>query len=491
MTGAEKKTGVVLRNTLFLVGSQALGVPLSVALNAVMGRYLGAGDFGYFYLASTLIGFGFLFVEWGHGGVMAAAIARDRGQAGVMLGSTLLWRSLASVAVGIVLMLVAEILRYPPAFRSVLFLAIVAAIIGSFRSAYQDAARGFERLDVGAYAQLGGQLLNVFILVPVMMLGGRIRAVQIAAIVIAAFIALGVYRAWRSIASVPVRNDRATHRVLFSQGSSFLLFGFVMALQPNVDAIFLSKLSSAEVLGWQAAAQRLQGIVIMPAAALGSALYPTLSRLYAENRAEYQQTATQSLQGTALLAIPAALCCALYRGAGVRLFGRDSFQQVEQNLLVLSSVVFLLYFSMPIGTAILAAGRHRAFAIVQSLCIVSSVALDPLLIPWFQQRFNNGGLGVCVANVVSECAVILVSLKLLPSGILSFSLLKSLGKGLLSGAVMAGVAFALGSFNPYLAAPISLVAYFGCLWLIGGIEPSHMEAIKGVVLRKIARRSQP
>src|SRR6187549_2688087 len=98
---APKKSGAVLRNTLILVGGQLAGVPLSILLSATMGRYLGAADFGYIYLAGTLTGFGFLLVEWGHGGVMAAAIARDRSRAGSLLGTTLLWRTLATVVVSL------------------------------------------------------------------------------------------------------------------------------------------------------------------------------------------------------------------------------------------------------------------------------------------------------------------------------------------------------------------------------------------------------
>ena len=67
-TEAPKKSGAVLRNTLILVGGQLAGVPLSILLSATMGRYLGAEDFGYIYLAGTLTSFGFLLVESGQNG---------------------------------------------------------------------------------------------------------------------------------------------------------------------------------------------------------------------------------------------------------------------------------------------------------------------------------------------------------------------------------------------------------------------------------------
>jgi O-antigen/teichoic acid export membrane protein len=491
MEGTTKKQGPVLRNTLILVGGQIAGVPLSILMSVVMGRYLGAEDFGYIYLAGTLTGFGFLFVEWGHGGVIAAAVARDRSQAGRMLGSSLLWRSTLTIFVAAALSLISLALGYAPEFRIVLLLVALQCFLNAVRTACQDVARGFERLELSAYAQFGAQLLAVLLVIPTLLLGGKLLPVVIAQVAAAAIVAIGVWFAMRTVARLHVASDRATHKTLFSQGASFLVFGIVMALQPNIDAVFLSKLASAEVLGWQAAAQRLMGLINMPATQLGSALYPTLSRLYVEDREEYNSTVTRALQGTSLLAIPAAVCCALYRSVGVQLFGDQSFKPVEQNLLVLSSLVFLLYFSMPLSAAVLAAGRQRPFAAVQSLCLVVSLVLDPLLIPWFQSRYQNGGLGVCVAGVVSEIVVLAGGAALLPRGTVGRPLLTSVGKALLAGVVMTGVGVALGALTPYVAAPIALAAYFGTLWLIGGIAPEQIAAVRGLISRKLGRRSAP
>ncbi len=484
-----RKPGAVLRNTLILVGGQLLGVPLSIVMSAAMGRYLGATDFGYLYLTGSLTGFGFLLVEWGHGGVIAAAVARDHACAGRMLGTTLLWRALATIVVAAGLSVLSLILGYTREFQVLLLIVVAQQCLTTLRNAGQDLARGFERLDVSAYAQFGFQLLAVLLVIPTLLLGGKLKAVLFAQLAVAAIVAAIVYRALRSINRQAIRFDRPAFNELFTQGASFMLFGFVMALQPNIDAIFLSKLTSAKELGWQAAAQRLMGLINMPASALGAALYPTLARLYTENREEYKSTVTRALQGTGLLAIPATLGCAIYREVGVQLYGDHSFKPIEQNLLVLSSLVFLLYFSMPVTVSILAAGRHRPFAIVQSLCIVSSAVLDPLLIPWFQKRYDNGGLGVCVAGAVSEIAVLIGAMFLIPKGVVNLKLAKSVAKGIVSGGAMAGAAYLLRGLSPYIAAPIAVAAYFGCLWLIGGVEPEHVEAVKGIIARKMRRRA--
>src|SRR5205809_6047469 len=86
---APRKPGSVLRNTLILVGAQVLGIPLSIFLNAVMGRRLGPSDFGFWNLATNLCGFAFMFVEWGHNGVLPREVARDTQRSGALLGTSI------------------------------------------------------------------------------------------------------------------------------------------------------------------------------------------------------------------------------------------------------------------------------------------------------------------------------------------------------------------------------------------------------------------
>ena len=475
----------VFRNALILVGAQLAGTPLSILVNAMMGRYLGAEAFGYVFLASTLTRLGFLFVEWGHNGVLPAGIARDRSVAGELLGTSLAWRLLVAITVCSLLALGSWLLGYGAAFQIVLALVSLQSLVGTLMAACQDATRGFERTDVAAAGQLGQQLLVAVIVIPLLLLGGRLTATLIGQLAAMLFVAALVAAATRRIGVRGLSVSRRALSELFKNGSYFLSFGIAMALQANVDVILLSKLTSAEVVGWQAAAQRLAGVLLIPASALVSALYPTLSRLYVDDRAAYAETLRRALRGTVLLAVPAAVGCGLYREVGVRLFSEKSFGPAEQNLLVFALLLPLVYVSMPIGTALLAAGRQRAWATLQLVCVLVSVSLDPLLIPWFQRRFQNGGLGVCVAGVISEVFMVGVGLSMTEKGVINRSLAAAAAKAILAGAVMVGAGLALqGRMTQFLAAPIVLCLYLAVLWLIRGI--SHDEI--GIVRNAVARR---
>src|SRR6267142_1226187 len=90
--------GLVARNTLALVFSQFVTTPVSIVVNAILARSLGAADFGIIYLANTSLLVAFLFVEWGGQFTLVGEVARDRSQAGELFGAAVVQRlALAAV----------------------------------------------------------------------------------------------------------------------------------------------------------------------------------------------------------------------------------------------------------------------------------------------------------------------------------------------------------------------------------------------------------
>jgi O-antigen/teichoic acid export membrane protein len=480
---------LVLRNAALLFIAQVITTPFAVLVNAVMGRYIGPAEFGRLYLAQTFCGFGFLAVEWGQALTLPGMIAKDRARAGELLATAAVWRLTAAVVVSVVLAFVATTLGHDTSVTTLLLLVALGATIATLSSACQETIRGFERTDVMAYAQVGGQLLAGTAAIVTLVIGGGLPAVLVVQAACAAIVLIPVARATRSVGVAGYSVRLQTLKELVYGGTPFVLFGLAMALQPNIDALFMAKLVPDEVVGWHAAARRLTGVLVFPANAIIAALYPTLCRLHAENHDEYLRTASSAIRTTTILAVPLALGCFLYPDIGVRIFSRDSFGAAEDNLRILAGFLFLVYFSMPLGCALLAGGKQRAWSTVQVACIAFSVTLDPLLIPWFQERAGNGGLGVCVATLVSELFMVGLGVWLSPRGLFDRKLLRQLGLALAAGGVMFGIARLLGGLTVFVAAPLAMTAYVLCLWFIGGLDKDQIAAFRGIFARKLARRS--
>jgi len=480
-----------MRNAMFLVVAQVVGMPLSMLVNAIMARYLGPKDFGYVYLAGTFVAFGFRLLEWGQPGTLPAMVARDRSRAGEILGSGVLSRALLGTLVLAAVVALSVCLGYGAEFLVALVLVFASSVASSFTYACLDTVRGFERTDVTASTVFGQQALIALFVVPTLMSGAGLRGALTAQLVASVVVALVIFRALRSVGVGALSVRRETIRALFAEGAPFLVLSLVNVLQPNLDALLLSKLGSAEAVGWHAAARKLVGALVFPVDALTAALYPTLCRLHREDFMAYRQAVASALRTATIVVVPVALGSALYADVGIRIFSARTFGPAEDNLRVLALFVLLLYFSMTLGAALAAAGRQRAWAVGQSACIAISAIVDPVLVPWFQRRTGNGGLGVCVSTVMSEVLMVAIGFFLAPRGLMDKRLLKQLSIALLAGLAMAIVALLLArcGMSPFFAAPIAALVYVVSLWGCGGLGAEQIEMLRGVVARKMVRRA--
>jgi O-antigen/teichoic acid export membrane protein len=476
---------VVARNALYLAVSQVMTMPLSVLMNAVTFRYLGADVFGYIYLAATLGGFGFLAVEWGHNNAMLRLIARDRSVAGTILGTTIVSRASLMIVVYPVLALAGYLIKPGAAIQWAILLTFLSLGLASSVGAIKGTIQAFERADIPSYAHVGEKLLIALITIPVLLLGGAMRGVLLAQIVAGTVVLVAISRTLRPFGIRRLSFEKGALRALMVEGTPFVSAGLAMTLQPVVDAAFLSRLSPDEVIGWYAAARRLFGVLLFPAAAITGALYPTLCRLHATDVPGFRRMTSKAIHSITILVVPLAFGCGLFPEIGDVIFGEKFRGAVDLDVRLLSGYLFLLYFSMPLGTCILAAGKQRGWAIAQWLCVGVSLGLDPLLIPWFQRHTGNGGLGPCVAAIVSEAFVVGYGLLAAPRGIFDRPFFRSFVLALVAAGGMVVVARVMRTITPVVVAPIAVVAYVGVLWAIGGIDKTTLGSLQAMFRSKL------
>ncbi|MDB4973298.1 MAG: Membrane protein [Myxococcaceae bacterium] len=476
---------------MYLGIAEVVSMPMSILLNAMIGRYMGPAEVGHIYLATTIAGLAFLLVSWGHSGSMPAAVVADTASAGQYLGSSLAWRAVTSVLAYATVALGCRLLGFTGPQQWAIGLVFLASTFGTMLAACQDAIRGFERTDIAAYARVGVQFASTFLVLPVLVLGGGMRfALSMQALAVL-LVLIAVQRVLGRVGIGKLGWDWPRLKKLVVQGTPFALFGLALVLQPNVDAFYLAKLTSSEVVGWYSVSRKLLGVLVVPATALIGALYPTLCRLFVTDQAGFQRTTRDSIATVSLLVVPMVLGCALYPDVGVSIFGRAAFQPAEDDLRFSSPYLFLLYFSMPVGCALVAAGRQKLWTAIQLGSVVSNAVLDPFLIRYFQDRHGNGGLGLCVAGAVSEALLVAAGLAIMPRGVFDRGLAKTLSLAVLSGGAMAATAFALRALLPPLvAAPISGLAYGAVLYMSGAISPEQLGALTGLVQRRL-RRNKP
>jgi len=164
----------------------------------------------------------------------------------------------------------------------------------------------------------------------------------------------------------------------------------------------------------------------------------------------------------------------------VMLYSRSQFLPAEDNLRIQAMFLALVYLSMPLGISIMAAGRQGIWSLVQCCCVASSLVLDPILISVFQRWTGNGGLGVCVAGIISEMAVLTCAWYLVPKGVFD-RVPRLLSVATLAGGAMVAVALIARPLTAFGAAPLALTAYAAALWILGGVEKQQISAMRSML----------
>lgn len=461
---------IVGRSMLALIGSQVVTTPVSMVVQALIARQLGAGPFGAIYFATATLGVWYLFVEWGGHAQVAAEVARDRRAGGRLFASGMLLRMLFVALVLIAIPPFARFMGYDDTVRLALSLLSVKLALQGLGALCLAVVRGFEKVHWQAGSTIFGNLLEAALVVLALWRGGGLHDVLMAQVV-ATGVTLAVQvgmvgrlqlGAWRP--------DWLTAWTILRGGFSFLMLDIVVRLQPFVDATFLSQLAPAEALGWHGAASRIVGVLVFPALTLNFALYPTLARLWTSDRPTYNSLVRLGLRTVALVGVLAGTGTALFGPWAVSwIYGNDDYAPAGVTLSVMSVFIVLVYASIILGPAIAAAGRQWRWCAAQSLCLVVSALLDPVLIPWAQRVYGNGSLGVGIAVGVAEVAMVTFGMLILPHGILNRALGRTVLRCGLAAAGAALVTLPLLTV-PLMAVVATVVVYVGLLRVQGELD---------------------
>ena len=456
---------------LALVFSQLITTPVSMAVQALVARRLGAETFGAIYFATTALGVWYLLVEWGGHSQVAAEVARDRRVGARVFASGMLLRLLLAVAVLAVVPWFGRRMGYDDAVRLALSMVSMKLALQGLGALCLAVVRGCEKVHWQAGSAVFGNLTEAALVTFVLLGGGNLREVLTAQVVAAAItlaVQIGMVARLRLGAWRP---DKSTAWSILRGGFAFLILDLVLRLQPFVDATFLERLAPAETLGWHSAASRISGVLIFPALTLNFALYPTLARLWSTDRPGYVSLVRLGLRTVTIFGMLAGTGTALFaRWAVGWIYGNAEYAPAGASLSIMSVFIVLVYGSIVLGPSIAAAGRQWSWCAAQSLCLVVSALLDPMLIPWAQRVYGNGSLGVSIAVGVAEVAMVGLGLFILPEGVLNRALGRTLARCVTAAGVSALVGLLFFSV-PVVAIPATALTYFLVLRFLGELDP--------------------
>jgi hypothetical protein len=118
--------------------------------------------------------------------------------------------------------------------------------------------------------------------------------------------------------------------------------------------------------------------------------------------------------------------------------------------------------------------------------VVVGTTLDFLLIPLFQQRFGNGGIGVVVAFALSEFVVFAGAMIVLRGGILELSTALNAARALAAAGATVLLFQLLPPILPFVGVPLCVVVFTAASVALGLVDGRDLNLLRTLVRQRTA-----
>lgn len=232
----------------------------------------------------------------------------------------------------------------------------------------------------------------------------------------------------------------------------------------NFDSVLLGFMSGSDSVGWYGAAYKPVTVVLAMPVTYFLGLFPTLSRIYAENEEAFRRTVARSLQLTSIFSLPIGIGGTfLARPIIDTLFG-SAYANSVLPLQILSWSAALVILRGTFRQALNAAGRQDLDLRCASASIFLNVSLNLVLIPRY------GVVGAAVTTVVTEVLWLTLASTCFNQRVSRVNVFTFLWQPAIAASAMAAYFMLAPPAFWIVRALMAGVVYFGTLLLIGERE---------------------
>lgn len=464
-----------------LAGGQLASWAFGVLWLVFVPRTLGPTAMGEFVIAISVSSLFGVIVNQGAAPFVTREIARDNDRAPVLVGATIAMRLLTTVPACVLLVLVLPFMRFGTEQTLLIWLASALVVTAAVSGALETAFASLERMEYLAYSSLVGNGLVSLLGITLVLLGGGVVPLLILDLGLTILVLALNLRWSRGVFTIAWRGAVRLAPYVFRAGLSYWIGGLFFTAYLCIDAVILSKLAPAEVVGWYGMPVQAFTSVLMVATVLSTAWFPRLAAAHKRGSGDLQQTARPAVEATVVLSLPIAAGIALVASPVITWLYGPGFLGSIPVLILLGFCVVPTYLNIIAFTVFQAEGRQVTWFKVIAAATAVNIGLNLVLIPHFQAG-GNGAIGAAVSLLVTEVVQAACALAMLPW------LLRA---PLASRLLRAGLATGFMSLVVVAASPVGVIAQvtagivsFGlCGALLRLAGPAEIAELRGLGAR--------
>lgn len=473
---SERLASRTLRNSVLVVGARALAKIGIFIVVALLLRYLSPDQYGRFaamVVYVTLIG---VVADLGLQTVFIRDASRDRDLFTRYLSNLLASRLLLSIAALVVLAIVLRLLS--PSLFPYTIAGFVLLLTTSYSSLLRAVFYIRGRLTYEALAIIAEAAIVLVLTVYAIQRHATWDAflwVYSASYLFTSLLAFGVLR-WQWRVPIGLSFEPALLRTLLAAGIPLALGFTITAIYAQVDIVLLQVIKGFQMVGWYSAANRyIDAVAWIPQSAMG-AVFPALSMVAVGRGRQLAFAYQKSYKMLAVIGLPLSVGIGVLASPLIRLLAPDGhFDQSIPALQVLAPSVLLLFVNNAFIYTLTAINRQLDFTRLSLVTLAVNLVLNLALIPAF------GFLGAAAASTLTELALFLGGWWLLRQQHLPLPVITSIGRVVISAALMAVVLYLIRSWPLPLAVVVGALIYVAGLLVLRAIDAEEWSIMRSSV----------
>lgn len=447
------------RKIAYNVGFSSLSKVASTLLALVsiglITRYLGPEGFGEY---TTTLAFFALFMalaDFGLNTVSTREISRKNADEVYIMGNVFTLRLILSFALVLFVPLLIFFLPYTSSHKIAILLSLVAFFFSSSYTILNGIFQKNLAMDRVALTEFVGKIIQVGMIYMMIQMDLGLVAIVGSLSIFMAFNFFVLLYLSRRYLSFSLRFDVSFWKQFLKQSFPLGISVLITFFYFKFDVILLSFLQGQEAVGIYGAAYKIiENVVFFPAMIVGLVL-PLLSHKIYDDKKSFRKVANATAKTFFLLVIPMVIGGFMLSEDIILLIGGEAFLESVIVLQILIFALAFMFFGNFFNALLVVANKESFLMKILFFCAIVNLILNFVLIPTYSF------VGAAITSVITECMVVLLTGWAVRQKVGYQFSVNSLGRILVSGALMALFIYFLDSKLPFFVLLIvSMMVYF-------------------------------
>lgn len=468
----------IAKNTVLMTAASILQKIIAFVYFAIIARHFGAGDTGSYFFAMSFVTIFSVFIDLGLSNVLVREGAKKINKIEDYLSSIFFVKLFTSIFTYLLIIFFINILNYNLDTKILVYIAGITIIFDSVHLSFYGALRSVGNLFFESVGMFFSQLLT-------MILGGffiyfnfplyfLMIAFLIPSFLNVVYVSLIIKIKYKI--KLKAIYDPEVLKYFFPIAVPFALAAIFNRVYSYIDSIILSKLASAEVVGWYSIPYKTSYAFQFIPIALVAAVYPRFSEYFFSNKERLKYIFEYALKYLLILAFPIAVgIFILADDIIINIFSIEYINSIPALKILIFATVFI-FMNFLLGAFLNACDRQKTQTVLVGVVMILNIILNFLFIPKF------GVSGAALAALLGNIVITIVSFFIVPKIIqISFRFIfKTLIQLSISSLIMALLVWYTNSVtNFYLAIFVGIVIYLLMLIVTRAISKKQiLEVIK-------------